>query len=50
MVIGNNFAWAHLPKTGGDATAKLFSIFSHAVTFADPIDSNDKHTTFGQSP
>jgi hypothetical protein len=46
MVIGDRFAWAHLPKTGGSATLKLFLLFPDLVEFADVEDSNEKHTTF----
>ena len=47
MVIGAGFAWAHLPKTGGDATLAMFRVFPDLVEFADPDDSNDKHAQFG---
>ena len=30
MVIGERFAWAHLPKTGGSATLELFRLFPEA--------------------
>lgn len=46
MVITERFAWAHLPKTGGDATYRMFASVSGLVRFADPLDSNDKHETF----
>ena len=46
MVIGESFAWAHLPKTGGDATLSMFKLFPDLVEFADPDDSNDKHAQF----
>ena len=46
MVIGAGFAWAHLPKTGGDATLAMFGLFPDLVEFADPDDSNDKHASF----
>ena len=35
MVIGKEFAWAHLPKTGGDTTRTLFEAFPGLVQFAD---------------
>lgn len=44
MVIGERFAWAHLPKTGGDTTAELFRLFPDVVQFADP--NEDKHVSF----
>lgn len=46
MVITRRFAWAHLPKTGGDATAAMFAAVPGLVEFADPHDSNDKHMPF----
>jgi hypothetical protein len=46
MVIGERFAWAHLPKTAGMATAKLFRLFPELIVFADPDDTNDQHTPF----
>ena len=46
MVIGKDFAWAHLPKTGGDATLSMFRVFIDLVEFADREDSNDKHANF----
>jgi hypothetical protein len=46
MVIGERFAWAHLPKTGGDATLAMFKLFPDLIEFADPDDTNDKHAQF----
>src|SRR2546426_5441637 len=46
MVIGERFAWAHLPKTGGTATAEMFRVFPNIVQFADPPDSVDAHVPF----
>ena len=46
MVIGRKFAWAHLPKTGGDATYWMLAAVPGLVQFADPLDSNDKHLPF----
>jgi hypothetical protein len=46
MVIGEHFAWAHLPKTAGDAAAAMFAAVPGLVQFADPPDSNDKHAPF----
>jgi hypothetical protein len=48
MVIGERFAWAHLPKTGGDTTRALFCLFPGLVHHADPSDTNDKHATFSE--
>ena len=46
MIIGRRFAWAHLPKTGGDATYRMLTAIPGLATFADPPDSNDKHMPF----
>jgi hypothetical protein len=46
MVIGEKFAWAHLPKTGGMATEQLFRIFDRLIVFTDPPHTNDMHIPF----
>lgn len=46
VVIGRRFAWAHLPKTAGDATCSILISVPGLVQFADPLDSNDKHLPF----
>jgi hypothetical protein len=46
VVIGRRFAWAHLPKTGGDATSRMLAGVPRLVRFADPPESNDKHMPF----
>ena len=46
MVIGERFAWAHLPKTGGMATERMFGLFPALVVYADPDDTDEKHATF----
>jgi hypothetical protein len=46
MVITGRFAWAHLPKCGGDATARMFGAVPGLVEFADLADSDDKHLPF----
>lgn len=46
MVIGRRFAWAHLPKTGGDATHAMLSAVPGLVVFADSPEAEDKHTPF----
>jgi hypothetical protein len=43
MVIGKRFVWAHLPKTGGDATAAMLATVPGLVEFADPPESEEKH-------
>ncbi|MFN8164556.1 MAG: hypothetical protein U0R26_12180 [Solirubrobacterales bacterium] len=46
MVITERFAWAHLPKTAGDATAKMFAAVPGLVRYQAPLDSNEKHDGF----
>jgi hypothetical protein len=46
MVIGGNFAWAHMGKTGGDATLAMFRAVPRLIAFADPDNGNDKHADF----
>src|SRR5512134_3149264 len=46
MVIGARFAWAHLPKAAGTTTDRMFHVFEELIQFADPQDTNDKHTPF----
>jgi hypothetical protein len=48
MVIGERFAWAHLPKTAGSATTQLFRLFPELIVFGDFGESNDKHTPFSK--
>lgn len=48
MVIGERFAWAHLPKTGGTATLELFLLFPELIASADVDEGNAKHATFGE--
>jgi hypothetical protein len=46
VVTGRRFAWAHLPKTGGDATCSMLLGVPGLVQFADRLESNDKHMPF----
>lgn len=46
MVICEGFAWGHLPKTGGDATAKMLAAVPGLVTFADQHYSASRHFWF----
>jgi hypothetical protein len=46
MVIGEHFAWAHLPKTAGDATHAMLTAVPGLVQLADPPGSNAKHDPF----
>jgi hypothetical protein len=48
MIIGEEFAWAHLPKAGGDTTHAMFGAVPRLVLHADPSDSNAKHTLFSE--
>jgi hypothetical protein len=48
LVIGERFAWAHLPKTGGMATAELFRIFPELIVHGDFEEDNSKHTLFSE--
>lgn len=43
MIVGDGFVWAHLPKTGGDATAAMFDVVSRIVTERDDPRSQRKH-------
>jgi hypothetical protein len=46
MVIGREFAWAHLPKAAGTATLAMFELFPALIVCADPADSAGQHATF----
>jgi hypothetical protein len=49
MVIAKQFAWVHIPKTGGDITAAYFRLFEDELGLSiDPIDTSRKHATFAQ--
>jgi hypothetical protein len=48
VVIGEQFAWGHLRKTGGSATLRLFQLFPHLVLAADPNEDEDKHRPFAE--
>src|SRR5436309_2473561 len=48
MVIGERFAWGHLPKTGGDATLALFRLFPELIARADDRGTNRKHDAFAE--
>jgi hypothetical protein len=47
MVIGDTFAWGHLQKTGGNTTLEMFHLFPDLVRFADPRNTEAKHSSFG---
>ena len=46
MVIGERFAWAHMPKTAGTATVEMLRAFDGLVAVADSPDGVDAHVTF----
>jgi hypothetical protein len=46
MIIGKQFAWGHLPKTGGDATLHFFRLFPELIVYADSECKNIKHNPF----
>lgn len=52
MVIGKEYVWGHLGKTGGNTTHKMFGLVPQLVLRADPIHGNPwqwlKHETFTQ--
>jgi len=48
MVIGEQFAWCHLQKTGGDATLLMFGLLPRLVVRADPRNVQDKHASFAE--
>jgi hypothetical protein len=50
MVIGDRFAWAHLPKTAGTATVEMLSAFEGLVRFADSPHEVDAHVRFSERP
>lgn len=46
MVIGEKFVWAHMPKTGGNTTAKMFELFKDKLIHFDELSEHNKHDTF----
>jgi hypothetical protein len=48
MIVSQRFVWAHIPKTGGDATAAMIARVPRLVLLADhPLD-NAKHLPFAE--
>lgn len=52
MIIGRDFAWGHIPRTGGDITAELF-LLAHGfdgglIVTADSPGNLNKHDTFDE--
>lgn len=50
MVIGDTFAWGHMPKTAGDATLAMFSTVGRVMTHSDAAETNEKHALFRERP
>jgi hypothetical protein len=50
MVIGDRFAWAHLPKTAGTAAVAMFNACDDLVRFADSPEDADAHVRFRERP
>ena len=48
MIISEKFVWAHVPKTGGDATAEMVRQVPRLFTWIDPARDNAKHLAFDQ--
>jgi hypothetical protein len=48
MVIGERFAWGHLPKTGGEATRTMFEQFPELIEYSAPRHSVEQHATFAE--
>ena len=48
MVIGEQFAWCHMQKTGGDVTLEFFQLFPELIVHADPRNTQAKHATFAE--
>ena len=46
MIIGPNFAWLHLPKTGGTSTARLLQELNIPGIAIDPGEQDSKHQSF----
>jgi hypothetical protein len=46
VIIGKDFAWAHLGKAGGEMTHALFNIFPELIEYADEPHTLEQHTPF----
>ncbi len=49
MVITEHFAWAHMGKSGGDATARMFAAVPGLVEWASSPVTDAKHDPFAAS-
>jgi hypothetical protein len=43
MVVSERFVWAHIPKTGGDATATMLRQVPRLIVAQDELDDHAKH-------
>jgi hypothetical protein len=50
MVIGERFAWAHMPKTAGMATVAMLCACDGLVRLADSPEGAEAHVTFADRP
>ena len=50
MVVGDRFAWGHLPKTAGTATVAMFHACDDLVRSADSPEDVDAHVRFCERP
>lgn len=48
MIVSQRFVWAHIPKTGGDATATMIVRVPRLVVLADHLRDNAKHLPFAE--
>ena len=48
MIVSQKFVWAHVPKTGGDATAAMIRQVPRLIELADPAGDRAKHLSFDQ--
>jgi hypothetical protein len=48
MIIGEDFAWGHLGKTGGHTTWELFHLFPQLIVSADGLGHESQHTPFAE--
>ena len=48
MVIGRDFVWAHMGKTGGNSCYKMFALVNDGSLVIDDIDDPAKHRAFEQ--
>lgn len=49
MIWGRDFAWAHIPRTAGDACAAMLSLFDDIIDYRDDIAHPvRKHATFAE--